>query len=102
MAQQQIFLHGFDFWTLAGNVLGAYPEDLVTTPYSVCPLLVHRDDVDCEFPPFSSLVCFQDVDLDSWEKKGGQEQSFTSQEDKTYNLAITLSAPIVVTRQEIL
>lgn len=65
MSQQQVFLHRFDFGALAGNILGTYPEDLVTTPYPVCPLLVHRDDIDCELPPFSCLVCFQDVDLDS-------------------------------------
>lgn len=63
MTQKQVFLHGLDFGAFAGNVLGAYPEDLVTTPYPVGPLLVHRYDIDRELPPFSCFVRFQDVDL---------------------------------------
>lgn len=69
MTQQQVFLHGLDFGAFAGNVLGAYPEDLVTTPYPVGPLLVHRYDIDRELPPFSCFVRFQDVDLYSWNQK---------------------------------
>lgn len=69
VAQQQIFLHGLDFGALACYVLGVDPQGLVSAPYPVAPLFVDGDDVDRELPPVGIFFRFQDVDLDSWEKK---------------------------------
>lgn len=74
VAQQQVLLHGLDFGALAGYVLGVDPQGLVSAPYPVAALFVDGDDVDRELPPVGIFFRFQDVDLDSWRKKGRRRE----------------------------
>lgn len=50
------------------------PQGLVSAPYPVAALFVDGDDVDRELPPVGIFFRFQDVDLDSWRKKGRRRE----------------------------
>ena len=75
--QQQVLLPGLDLGTLAGQVFGADPQELVPAADAALALLVDRDDVDGELPPLAGLFCLQDVHLDSCGVKLGSRRDGT-------------------------
>ncbi len=64
-AHQQVLPSRFNFGAFTGHVFSTDPQELVSSANAMSALLIDRYDVDREFPPFSRLISFQHVNLDS-------------------------------------
>lgn len=82
--QEQVLPSGLNLGTFAGHVLGAHPQQLVSTTDAVLTLFVDRNDVDRELPPLARLVTLKNVHLNSWFKRKAQGKSPTRKSDSSH------------------